>query len=263
MTPTELFHDGRLDEAIALQTADLQSRPADPAARLFLADLYVYAARLDDAELQLERLPADDAWRRYLDAYRATLAAERRRGGLLRGVAPDFLDAPPEHLTHRLRAARLLGDGRIDDALDAIDAADTIVPWVRGHVDGREFEGLRDADELLATVLEVFVGDRYLWLGFEQVWTLRPAAPKAPLDFLYLPAELILRDRTALNVLLPTRYPGSETHADPLVRLGRDTDWYADRDGPMRGAGLRTWLVGEEEVSPLEVRQLDVNHRPF
>ena len=40
-------------------------------------------------------------------------------------------------------------------------------------MDGREFDGWRDADDLLGPILEVFRGSRYFWLPVDQVRTLR------------------------------------------------------------------------------------------
>ncbi|QJW95724.1 hypothetical protein FTUN_3278 [Frigoriglobus tundricola] len=37
----------------------------------------------------------------------------------------------------------------------------------RGFINGREFEGLRDADDRFGSVLEAFRGGEYLWVPWE------------------------------------------------------------------------------------------------
>ena len=47
-------------------------------------------------------------------------------------------------------------------------------------------------------------------------------------------------------MFLPNVYPGSASHPDGLVRLGRMTDWQDRGEGVVRGSGQKVFLVGEE-----------------
>jgi type VI secretion system protein ImpE len=57
------------------------------------------------------------------------------------------------------------------------------------------------------------------------------------------------------DVYLPCLYAGSHER-DDQIRLGRATDWTADDQPPVQGAGLRMFLVGDGDKSILEINEL-------
>ena len=62
-----------------------------------------------------------------------------------------------------------------------------------------------------------------------------------------------------LRTDLPALYAGTHLDADDKVRLGRATDWRGGAAEPTRGVGLRTFLVGAEGKSILEMKDLVFN----
>ena len=62
--------------------------------------------------------------------------------------------------------------------------------------------------------------------------------------------------------LLPSRYPGSEQSADPLIRLGRATDWVAAAPETYVGAGQRMLATDGGEHALLDLRQIRFNVAP-
>jgi type VI secretion system protein ImpE len=113
-------------------------------------------------------------------------------------------------------------------------------------------------DDLFGTVLEVMAHGNYYWLPLEQVETLAMNAPQFPRDLLWIPARLLLTDAATGDVFLPALYPGSHEHPDDQVKLGRTTDWTATEGAPARGLGLREFLVGDDAVTILEWRELQM-----
>src|SRR5438067_10199522 len=169
MTPRDALADGRLADAITLQEAAVRDRPDDPAARLLLFELDTLAGRLADARDQLRAVHSGDPnWPASRAGFLRLLRAERRRG---RGRRPEFLADPPAHARRRWNAARALRGGDGEAAAAWIDRADAVspCPYLSGHVDGREFEGLRDTDDRFGSVLEVFLGGEYAWVPLEQL----------------------------------------------------------------------------------------------
>src|SRR5262245_3964045 len=106
MTASELFHAGRLSEAIDAQTAKVRENPADQPARLFLHELLLFAGEIDRARKQLDVLRYDDP--RHVAAveqYRQALDAEARRRAVFAGTEqPKWLSAVPDHVRLRLEA---------------------------------------------------------------------------------------------------------------------------------------------------------------
>ncbi|HEY8506300.1 MAG TPA: type VI secretion system accessory protein TagJ [Gemmataceae bacterium] len=260
MTARELFQEGRLGEALEAQRRVAARAHSDPRELAFLADLLAFAGRLPAARRAAAKLPADDPdWAPVRVQYQGLLAAERRRRELFAGRPPRFFAEPPEHVRLTRRALARLRRGDVVGALDLLDRAQELAPELQGHLNGREFEGLRDSDDVFAHVLEVFLAGRYFWVPFEQLRRVTFRPPYSPRDLLYVPAVLKLRDGTEGEVFVPALYPGSHAAADDALRLGRATDWTSPDGGPVRGVGQRVFLIGGAEVPISEVRQIELS----
>jgi type VI secretion system protein ImpE len=259
---TQLFKAGQLQAALDAQLQAVKAAPADHGKRLFLFELAVFAGDLDRARRQIDALSYDDPeLERARVTYLALLDAEDARRKLFRdGAQPGFLDTPPEHIAYRLDALKLIRDGRQSEAAALLDKANLMAPPVSGTLNGKPFDGLRDADDLFGPVLEVFAQGKYLWLSVEQVDAAALIPPKVPRDLIWAPAKLVSRAGEEGDVFLPALYPGSHEHPDDAVKLGRSTDWTAD--APVRGRGARTFLAGDDGVGLLELRELHLPDSP-
>jgi type VI secretion system protein ImpE len=256
MTARDALAAGQLAEAVAAQEAVVRQHPDDPAARLFLFELLTLAGRLGAARDELRAVVSDNPdWSATRRNFLRLLKAERRRTE--RGRRPLFLREPATHAKRRWSAIRALRREDAEAAADWIDRADLASPSLAGHVDGREFEGLRDTDDRFGSVLEAFVGADYVWVPFEQLRrvTLFPAA--GVLDAAYRPARLRLVGGTELSATLPLVYPCSH-EAGGVFAAGQETDWPESPGGLVCGVGARVLMVGEEELPLGECRQFDI-----
>lgn len=257
MTATELYKAGRLREAVDEQVRQVKANPADQGLRLFLFELLAFAGELDRARRQIDALKFDapdreaaaQVYRRLLDA------EEARRKVFDEGTAPGFFGDPSAHLKLRVEAAGLLRLGRRAEADARLAEADDVTPPVRGTLNGKPFETLRDSDDLFSGVLEVMAQGRYYWVGLDQVVTVAMNPPAYPRDLLYAPARLELADQSG-EVFLPVLYPGAYRHDDDQVRLGRVTHWDAAEDGPVLGVGARVFLAGDDDATLPDWREL-------
>jgi len=255
MDAKDALADGRLTDAIALQEAAVRDRPADPVARLFLFELLTLAGQLKAARDHLRRIVSDDpAWPRARQRFWRILRAEHGRSR--RGRKPA-LPKKPLHARYRRRALKALSQGETGLAGIWIDRADAAMPGLSGHVDGREFEGLRDTDDRYASVLEAFVRDTYLWLPLDGLRRIILAPPAGVLDAAFRPARLKLANGTEINATLPLLYPRS-FRADEDYTLGRETDWPESPGGLVLGIGAKVWIVGDEELVLGNCRQFDI-----
>jgi type VI secretion system protein ImpE len=255
MSPTGLFEEARLEEAIAAQRKLVDAHPDEVSERLLLCDFLAHAGDRDEVRRHLDQL-ANGApeIHDYVNEWRRLLAADDTRHA---GAKPQFLIDPPDHVRRRVQARDLLSTGRDDEAVHLIDDADEDAAWLEGYVDGRPFEGWRDADDLLGPVLEAFHGDRYVWIPVEQIRKLRLEPGDEIRDTLYRPATVSLRDGSQWEIDLPALYMGTAEHPEEGIRTGAGVDW-VDRGGLVRGLGARTYLFGEEELSPGDFRQVEV-----
>jgi type VI secretion system protein ImpE len=256
-TPADALRDGRLADALTLQTEVVRDRPDDPAARLFLVELLTLAGRFRYAWGNLGAIRSDDPdWPASRRGFRRVIRCGWRRE---RAARPALPADPPRHAARRWKAWRALQRDDVDTAIEWVDRADAATPHLLGHIDGREFDGLRDADDRFASVLEVFAGREYVWVPWEHVRRLVIHPEKHPLDRAYRPARLKLSDGPERDVLLPLVYPGSHSHGDGFA-LGLDTDRVGD--GPVRCIGGKELLTGDEELPLGECRQIEIraNH---
>ncbi|MFO0797551.1 MAG: type VI secretion system accessory protein TagJ [Gemmataceae bacterium] len=256
MSPHEAFADGQLAEAVSLQEAAVAAHPDDASARLFLVELLAFAGRLDDAETHLAAIRSDDpAWPASARGFRRLFRAERQRSVTVR--RPTVLPTPPAHAKRRWLAVKRLRDGDPAGAVRWTDRADAASPEVEGFLDGQEFDGLRDADDRFASVLEGVVSGRWVWFPWEVLRRVKLELPRFALDRLFRPAEVKLRDGSVHRVHLPLVYPGSHA-ADGAFAAGVETDRVCPDDGPIRCVGGKLLLAGDAEVPLAECRMIEI-----
>jgi type VI secretion system protein ImpE len=261
VTANDLFKAGKLKEAIDAQLAEVKAKPADHGRRLFLFELAAFAGDLERARKQIDAVEyPEPELAATLANYRKLIDAETLRRRLFAdGVAPGFLADAPDHAKLRLEAVNRLREGNQAEAAALLTRANAEAPGVKGTLNGKAFDGLRDADDLLGPVLEVLAQGRYFWIPVEQVEALALNPPKFARDLLWMPARLMMREGEQGEVFLPTLYPNSHAHPDEAVKLGRSTDWKQAEGGPVLGAGLKTFLIGDDPSTVLDWRQLELS----
>jgi type VI secretion system protein ImpE len=263
MTAEELFREGRLDDAIQAQVQVVKKSPADQDARFLLFALLCFAGDLERAERHLDALSTQDqVLQRGSLLYRSLLSSEtERRKVFEHGARPVLPPDPPANVEPRLRALAHLRAGDPAAAGKCIDEAVAATSAIAGSLGGEPFDQIRDYDDLLGSVLEVFAGGRYLWLPFENIRSLEIAEPATALDTLWAPASLRDKGGEEARVHLPVLYPGSHAHAEGALRLGRQSAW-EERGELYVGAGQKVLLTarGEEtaEHALLSVRSLEL-----
>ncbi|WP_165230990.1 type VI secretion system accessory protein TagJ [Aquisphaera insulae] len=256
MNAGELYRAGKLSEAIEAQVADVKAHPLDQSKRLFLFELLLFSGELDRARRQAESLHfADPDLERAAANYRRLVDSEQaRRDVFEKGTSPAFFGPPSDHLKLRLEAVGCLRGGKIREAGELLARADEATPPVSGSLNDQPFQVLRDADDLFGGILEVMAQGRYFWAGLEQVRVAAMNPPSFPRDLLYIPARLELESESG-EVFLPALYPGSASHADDQVRLGRLTDWKTLEGDVTLGVGLHTYLRDDDATTLLDWRE--------
>jgi type VI secretion system protein ImpE len=165
---------------------------------------------------------------------------------------------PPKHATRRYLAIKNLRRNGPDQAIRCIDAADAVTPEVWGFIDGQEFDGLRDADDRFASVLEAFQDGEYVWFAWEAVRKVKLADAEVLLDQLFRPATVTMKDNSTFAVHLPLVYPSSHGIDDSFA-LGTLTDHICPDGGPTRCVGGKLLLVGDDAEVPLrECRMIEI-----
>ncbi len=259
MNADELYRAGRLREAIEAQIQEVKTNPADRGRRLFLFELLAFAGDLDRARRQITAINYDQIeLETAIQDYRLLLDAEEKRRRLFSdGVPPLFFGEQPEHVRLRLEGVERLRADQTAEAAALLNLANEAVPPLKGTLNDKPFDSLRDCDDLFAGVLEVMARGNYFWVPLEQVVTLGVNAPRFPRDLLWIPAFLEM-DEAAGPVFLCALYPRSHENPDDQIKLGRTNDWQGPEDGPAFGVGARQFWVGEDAINLLDWRKLEM-----
>ncbi len=230
MNAAELYQAGRPEEAIKALGDGLRDDPTDVRRRTFLFELLCFMGEYERAEKQLDILAKSNK-----DAevgtllYRGALHAERIRQGMF----------APGGLLPTTKEPRVVG----------------------GTLNGKPFQSFIDADPRIGARLEVFAAGQYTWLPLEHVSSLTMQAPKRVRDLLWCPVTVRpsenMRELELGELLMPVTTPGAWRHSDPLVRLGRVTEVQDLPDGgPLVPIGQKLFLVDDDEIPLLEIREL-------
>ncbi|HTK75542.1 MAG TPA: type VI secretion system accessory protein TagJ [Gemmataceae bacterium] len=261
MTAREAYQAGRLDDAIAAALAEVKQSPADVGRRTFLAELACFAGDLERADRQLDMLGevAPQATLG-LSLFRQLIRAEQARQQFFAdGRVPEVVAEPGPTLRPYLEASVLLRTGQAKEATELLKQAEDTRPKVRGVCDGKPFNDFRDLDDLTAAVFEVLTSTgKYYWIPIERVESVEVRPVERVRDLLWRRARMVVRDGPDGEVYLPTLYAGSYQEKEDALRLGRATDWRGGQDSPVRGRGLRTYLVGDSTPTILEIKEMTI-----
>jgi len=260
MNATESYRAGKLQDAIDAQVKEVKANPADHSRRLFLYELLAFAGEFDRARRQIDAVQYDSPeLEMAAQSYRKLIDAELFRARVFsEGVMPQFLGTPPTWVGKRLEALQALRGGKTEEAAALLAESDQAALPLKGTLNKKPFDHLRDADDLFGPTLEVMAHGDYYWVALEQVESIAANAPRFPRDLLWLPAKLSIKDGPTGDVFLPLLYPGSAANSDDQIRLGRATDW-SQEPGPVRGIGAKVMLVGDDGVPLVDWRQFEIN----
>jgi type VI secretion system protein ImpE len=258
MNATDFYKAGRLQAAIDEQLLAVKANPTDLGKRMFLFELSAFAGDWERAKRQIDAMQSPDpAMLRTIVNYKACLECEdHRRKVFQEGIMPNFLVDPPEWLYFRLEAIKLMKAGELTQAREVLEKCDAEAPPPSLSWNGQEAATIRDCDDIYGPILEVYANGGYFWLPLEQVDGITANPPKAPRDLIWFPAKVSVKGGPVGDAFLPVLYPQSYAADKDLVKLGRETEWNAAEGAPVRGVGLRLFLVGEEAIPTPELRQL-------
>jgi type VI secretion system protein ImpE len=260
-TAKELFDAGNLTGAIEEVTREVKSRPTEMSKRIFLFELLCFAGDFDRAERQLDVIGHQSVQAELgVQVYRNNLKAERDRSSLFsHGLHPHFLSEPPAYIDLHLEAIDHLRRANTAETRRALDEAEQERPALKGKLNGQPFLDFREYNDLIGPVLELIVQDHYTWLPFEQIRSIEIAPPKQLRDLMWASARIEATDGTVGEVYVPALYAGSSEHENDQVKLGRMTDWKKINEDLFLPAGLRLFLVDDEDKSVFEASNIEID----
>jgi len=266
MNASEHYQAGELTEAIQAQTEEVKSKPADADARAFLAELLAIDGNLERADKLLEAVSTQMPEHAMgVALFRQLVHAEQwRQDFFTSGRVPEILENPGAEIEARMKAAVLLRDGDATAAMAALEQAEEARGECPHVVNGGEVSDLRDGDDLIGGVLELLTSTgKYFWVSLASVTHMQFHTPERPRDLIWRRATIDVKDGPDGEVFIPAIYWAPSGDASAAQKLGRETDWIGEEGkAPIRGAGLRTYLVGEEAKTIFELEEVGREEAP-
>jgi type VI secretion system protein ImpE len=259
MNAEEQLRAGNVDEALQALQEEVRSKPADAKLRTFLFQLLAVSGQWERALTQLKVLAGLEASTLLLTRiYEQLIAAEQVREEIFSGVtAPVIFGEPEPWMAYLLHGNSLAVGGDFVGAQTALQAALDAAPDTPGLINGVACRWIADVDLRFGPVLEALIDGRYFWVPFFRIAQLRVEPPKHLRDTLWLPAGFRWSNGGEAAGFIFGRYPGSHQAGDPLVRLGRKTEWHDKAEGFTFGQGQRMLATDAEDYPVLEVRSLE------
>jgi type VI secretion system protein ImpE len=258
MDARDLIKAGRLTEARKQLTEEVKAAPADLGKRTLLFQVLSFCGEWDRAARHLDVLVSQDAKSETgVQIYKNIIQAEKERLEVSKlARRPSFLPKTPPYLEYYFDALEKLARHDVAGAAGAFDQIGAAHPAISGTINGKSFEGFEDTDSCLSLFLEGIVHDRYVWIPVETIRELLISEPKTLFDLLWIPAHVTTQEGLTIGCYLNVLYPGSSTHEDERVKLGRMTDWVALGGPFFKGVGQHVFQIGEEETPILEIREV-------
>lgn len=258
MNIKDLIKEGKLAEARLNLVSALKNHPGDIAGRTLLFQVLLFLGEWDKAERHLEVLADVDAMMApTVSLYINLLNCERERAEVTAfRTMPSFLPSTPTYFEAYYSACQQLQDNPDGKGQEIFAAMESQIPQVTGTVNGVEFSGMRNTDDVLAFALEVFAYDRYFWVPFESIREIIVTPPQTLLDLMWISASITTWSGLSMNGFLPVLYPDTWKHDNEQIRMGRMTDWSSPSGGCVRGIGRQVFVFGEQDVSILEFREI-------
>jgi len=254
-----LFQQGELTSALEAALAEVRQNPTDIPARLFLAELCCFTGDWERAEKQLDTLSKQTTDAAMLIAlFRQLLRGEvTRHQVMLEGRTPEIVTPLTPAMSKALEILIANRSGDLDKAAELVAEMDALQPVVRGTIDGKPFESIRDLDDRTAPILEVITSTgKYFWTPWESLEYLDFDPPVRAMDLIWRRTKISVQGGPEGEVYIPTRYVSTHEGINPMHRLARATDWIGEEGSFTQGMGCRTLLVGEDSPTIMELKSL-------
>lgn len=260
MQALDLLREGRPQEALQALQAEVRKAPADSRLRVFLFQLLAVLGQWDRALNQLTVVgELDGEAMPMVQTYREALRCEVLRAEIFAGQRSPLVFGEPEPwMALLLDAVRLTAADHHTQAQTTRAQAFETAPTTAGTLDGQPFAWLADADARLGPMLEAIVNGRYYWIPFQRIQAISLEPPTDLRDYVWMPAQFTWSNGGETVGLIPARYPGSQSSADPLVQLGRKTDWLECAAETWLGLGQRVLATDQGDYPLLDIRRIEL-----
>jgi type VI secretion system protein ImpE len=256
--------DGDAEAALRALQAQIRQKPEDARLRVFLFQLLSVLGQWERALAQLNVAAELDAKALAMaQMYREAIHCELLRADVFAGKrSPVIFGEPAEWLAMLIESLLVRDTSRAGEAQTLRERAFEAAPTTAGTIDGSAFEWIADADMRLGPVCEAVINGRYYWVPFDRLARIDVDEPADLRDAVWMAAHFQFTNGGEMVGVIPTRYPGSESAEDPLVRLARKTVWNEQAPEVFVGFGQRVLTTDTGEHALMDVRSIVLGGSP-
>jgi type VI secretion system protein ImpE len=214
-----------------------------------------------------------------VQTYQETLNCEALRARIFAGERSPLIFGEPEPwLAMMIEALRLSAQQKHNEAEQLRGEALESAPASAGSVNlepkstpeatgevadpapppGDAFQWIADADSRLGPLLEAIVNGRYYWIPFHRIRSVQLEKPTDLRDVVWMPANFEWANGGQAVGMIPTRYAGSESHTDDLIKMARKTAWVNPSAETFLGLGQRMLATDASEYPLMDVREIRI-----
>ncbi len=254
----QYFEENDIDSAISTIQSVLRDAPENEDYRVFLIEMLCVNGDLEKADMHLSILMSTkpdlaltvSMWRQLV------LAAQTRVDVFSLKAKPELIDEPTPSVQNALNSLIAMKD-KDQDLLKSLNAdTEKQLSQTSYSINESADHCLRDLDDVNATVFELLgTNGKYLWVDYSQVVEITFHKPTRILELLWRKVTIVLSNGSEGEAFMPATYPASD---DCEAKKGLKTDWVNQQDF-FQGIGLRTWLIGDVEMTINEMSSLKNN----
>ncbi|MBL4608697.1 MAG: virulence protein SciE type [Pseudomonadales bacterium] len=263
MRAEELIKTGQVKEALAALTEEVRNNPSDAPLRTFLFQLLCIDGQYQRALTQLTVVQElDTITMAMAKTYQQVIQCEMLREAIYKGEkTPLIFGEPSAWVAPLLESLKLEGQGHSAKAEAMRQGAYEDIPTVSGSINGESFEWIADADSRTGPFMEGIIDGRYFWIPFQCIAHIKISEPEDLRDLIWLPCEFHWTNGGDAVGFIPARYPESGRDEDPLIQLGRKTDWVQLGEQSYAGRGQKLLTTDENDYPLLSVREITLTQQ--
>lgn len=258
----QLLLEGRLMAAVEACKQAVKSQPSQIQPRVALYELSVFLGDWDRCKNQVETIMSLGGdplhWLGHLANIHAAKARTACWRGLERPPVVGDCDADEVAMFNRYwRAVAAAAAGDLDLVAENAEDYGGMV-FGPGRINGVGFEALSTIDSRLPGVLEISDGGEYAWLWLGAVSRIEMQGGATNLsEVVWIPARVFFTNGEIKSVAIFGLYPETEGSANPLVLLGRETEWDEACDTLSLGTGGQLFDVDDRPLPFQQVRLIE------
>lgn len=253
-----LLKDGKLADALQAVESQVRAAPTDAGLRVFLTQLLLVSGQWERAMTQAAvaaDLSTECSWLRLV--VEGAVPCEAVRAAVFAGRSiPMILGEPEAWMAKLVEANRVLAGNRTQEFLALRAAAINEATFPDFTIDSTPAPRLADADARFGPMLEAFVSGKYYWVPLTRIKSLDIEPPTSLWNIVWASAVVTWDNGGQVPLLLPVRYPGSESSPNTQHALSQITEWTPVSDSLWTGSGPRLLASQDTEFSLLDVRKI-------